>query len=65
MFVSQDEDVSITVVGILGKNWKAKENKLKMKEMAGNKGQVLMYQDFSALTKHFDDVLAALCRRWF
>ncbi|CAH3186333.1 unnamed protein product, partial [Porites lobata] len=57
----EDEDVSITVVGILGKNWKAEENKLKMKEMAGNKGQVLMYQDFSALTKHFDNVLAALC----
>ena len=61
----QNEDVSIVVVGILGKHWKNKESKNKMKEMAGKKGQVLRYPDFNILTKHFHEVLDALCRKYF
>ena len=61
----QNEDVSIVVVGILGKHWKNKESKNKMKEMAGKKGQVLRYPDFDILTKHFHEVLDALCRKYF
>ena len=36
-----------------------------MKEMAGNKGQVLMYPDFETLTESYDEVLATLCRKCF
>lgn len=61
----QDKGVSITVVGILGENWKKHEYRLKMKEMAGNKGQVLMYPDFETLTESYDEVLATLCRKCF
>ena len=61
----QNEDVSIVVVGILGQNWKRKEYRNKMKEMAGKKGQVLRYPDFDILTKRFNEVLDALCRKYF
>ena len=61
----QKEDVSIVVVGILGKHWEKKEYRNKMKEMAGKKGQVLRYPDFDILTKRFNEVLDALCRKYF
>ena len=61
----QNEDVSIVVVGILGKHWEKKEYRNKMKEMAGKKGQVLRYPDFDILTKRFNEVLDALCRKYF
>ncbi|KAM7424852.1 hypothetical protein ABFA07_023642 [Porites harrisoni] len=57
----QKEDVSIVVVGILGKHWEKKEYRNKMKEMAGKKGQVLRYPDFDILAKRFNEVLDALC----
>ena len=61
----QNEDVSIVVVGILGKNWDKKKIRNKMKDMAGKKGQVLTYRNFDSLTKHFNEVLDALCRKYF
>ena len=61
----QNEDVSIVVVGILGKQWEKKEYRNKMKEMAGKKGKVLRYPDFEILTKLFNEVLDALCRKYF
>ena len=61
----QNEDVSIVVVGILGKHWEKKEYRNKMKEMAGKKGQVLRYPDFDILTKRFNELLDALCRKYF
>ena len=36
-----------------------------MKDMAGKKGQVLSYQNFDSLTKRFNEVLDALCRKYF
>ncbi|CAH3104604.1 unnamed protein product [Porites lobata] len=54
------EDVSIVVVGILGKRWENKEYRNKMKEMAGKKGQVLRYPNFDILAKRFNEVLDAL-----
>ncbi|XP_073256120.1 coadhesin-like [Porites lutea] len=57
----ENEDVSIVVVGILGKQWEKKEYRNKMKEMAGKKGKVLRYPDFEILTKLFNEVLDALC----
>ncbi|XP_073254914.1 vitrin-like [Porites lutea] len=57
----EKEDVSIIVVGILGKQWEKKEYRNKMKQMAGKKGQVLRYPDFDILTKRFNEVLDALC----
>ena len=61
----KNEDVSIVVVGILGKHWEKKEYRNKMKEMAGKKGQVLRYPDFDILTKRFNELLDALCRKYF
>ena len=61
----QNEDVSIVVVGILGKNWDKKKIRNKMKDMAGKKGQVLSYRNFDILTKRFNEVLDALCRKYF
>ena len=61
----QNEDVSIVVVGILGKNWDKKKMRNKMKDMAGKKGQVLSYRNFDSLTKRFNEVLDALCRKYF
>ena len=61
----QKEDVSIVVVGILGKHWGKKEYRNKMKEMAGKKGQVLRDPDFEILTKRFNELLDALCRKYF
>ena len=61
----QNEDVSIVVVGILGKHWEKKEYRNKMKEMAGKKGQVLRDPDFEILTKRFNELLDALCRKYF
>ena len=61
----QNEDVSIVVVGILGKHWEKKEYRNKMKEMAGKKGKVLRDPDFEILTKRFNEVLDALCRKYF
>lgn len=60
----QNEDVSIVVVGILGKHWEKKEYRNKMKEMAGKKGQVLRDTDFEILTKRFNELLDALCRKY-
>ena len=61
----QNEDVSIVVVGILGKNWDKKKMRNKMKDMAGKKGQVFSYRNFDSLTKRFNEVLDALCRKYF
>ena len=61
----QNEDVSIVVVGILGKNWDKKKMRNKMKDMAGKKGQVLSYRNFDSLTKRFNEVLDAICRKYF
>ncbi|KAL9951953.1 hypothetical protein ACROYT_G044713 [Oculina patagonica] len=52
------KDVSTTVIGI-GSD--VKENKDKMKEVAGRKGKVLLYDDFDALSSQFEEMLKATC----
>ena len=54
--------MSITVIGI-GKDWFKQRHKLKMKEMIGDHGKVLMYENFDELTKGFAELLAAACRK--
>ena len=38
-----------------------KENKAKMKEAAGKKGKVLLYDDFDELASQFEEMLNAAC----
>ena len=55
--------MSIVIIGII-KNWKKKGYiKESMRRMAGEKGKVLMYQDFDELSRKFDEVLAKACRK--
>ena len=50
--------MNITVIGV-GENLLDAEDA--MKEMAGSKGRVLLYKDFSGLASHLDDLLTAVC----
>ena len=57
----QDKDVSIIVIGIIN-NWsKEKFIKESMRKMAGEKGKVIMFDDYDELSRGFDDVLAKAC----
>ncbi|KAL9951951.1 hypothetical protein ACROYT_G044709 [Oculina patagonica] len=52
------KDVSTTVIGIGAGVIK---NKDKMEEAAGEKGKVLLYDDFDALSSQFEEMLKAAC----
>ena len=58
IFFNQRKDVSTTVIGI-GSD--VKKNKDEMKEAAGKKGKVLLFDDFDELASQFDEMLNAAC----
>lgn len=60
--IAQEKGVNISIIGI-GEDWTKHRNRIKMREMAGEKGKVLMYDSFDELADSFDEILAALCRK--
>ena len=50
--------MNITIIGV-GEDLVSAEDKLK--EIAGCKGTVYLYNNFSALASYFDDMFAAVC----
>ena len=54
--------MSITIIGI-GEDWLKQQYKLKMNEMIGDHGKVLMYETFDELANGFAELLAAACRK--
>ena len=57
-FFIQAKGVKITVAGI-GK--KPQKNKKSMEEMAGEKGNLLLYADYEDLHQRIEEVLKAVC----
>ena len=58
--VNQGRDVSTTVIGIGPKAYK---REAKMREVAGSKGNVLLYADFDTLLSSFEDIFNSACGR--
>ena len=60
--------MKITIIAILGKSCRKSDAALQacndsMKKMAGELGEVLMFEDFNDLVKRYQEVLDSLCRK--
>ena len=58
IIVYQGKNVNIVVLGIGANVYKAKKD---MQEIAGEKGKVLLFQNFGQLSDRFDQLLKAAC----